>query len=102
MLVFNTKFFFFSFFFRIKKIQNLTKCSPRGDLYTLRSFSLSSRKMSFSLGAGHDGGDSSCPEKDKYLMATATNELNRDEPYTANPWRFSPCSIKSFREFFHS
>ncbi|XP_060553403.1 A disintegrin and metalloproteinase with thrombospondin motifs like [Ruditapes philippinarum] len=59
-------------------------------------------ELGHNLNADHDGESNNCRKEDMYLMAPITNQLSYNNPYKVNPWRFSPCSIKSIKNFFQS
>jgi len=55
----------------------------------------------YSLGADHDGtGDSSsCRADDQFLMALDSKYGGPHDDHLAQPWKFSMCSIHSFKIF---
>ena len=57
----------------------------------------------YSLGAPHDAGDdqSPCDVNADFVMAPFVPSLSSTST-TINPWRFSSCSIESFKNYVNS
>ncbi|KAH3713957.1 hypothetical protein DPMN_073759 [Dreissena polymorpha] len=63
--------------------------------------------LTCSLGAHHDGEKddataSACPPADKFIMVPAVSSFSPGVAYTVNPWRFSTCSVKQFKNYIQS
>ncbi|XP_053393340.1 A disintegrin and metalloproteinase with thrombospondin motifs adt-2-like isoform X2 [Mercenaria mercenaria] len=65
---------------------------------------VAAHELGHNLNASHDGSGTSkdCEAGDKYIMSPWVTQLLSSKNYTVNPWRFSPCSIASFRSYFQS
>ncbi|XP_053383883.1 uncharacterized protein LOC123535799 isoform X2 [Mercenaria mercenaria] len=60
---------------------------------------IAAHELGHSSGAAHDGYGkaANCSANRKFTMSTYL-VLNPNSPYTVDPWRFSVCSIQSFKE----
>ncbi|XP_052249846.1 A disintegrin and metalloproteinase with thrombospondin motifs 7-like [Dreissena polymorpha] len=75
------------------------------DYYTTTS--VAAHELGHNLGAHHDGEKddataSACPPADKFIMVPAVSSFSPGVAYTVNPWRFSTCSVKQFKNYIQS
>jgi len=56
-----------------------------------------------SFGADHDGdGDAATCTDDNFIMAAVDTGIDETTTYSANPWRFSSCSVSAFKVFYQT
>ncbi|KAH3712680.1 hypothetical protein DPMN_072433 [Dreissena polymorpha] len=75
------------------------------DYYTTTS--VAAHELGHNLGSDHDGERSvsvasACSADSKFIMAPFVSSFNSSDEYTVNPWRFSTCSVKQFKNYIKS
>jgi len=86
-------------FFVVFKVTPVSACDAFWIITRIRSSVISRTLHICSLGANHDGDGNSCRESDQYIMAASSSGTTGNN---INLYRFSSCSVKSFRDYVKS
>ncbi|XP_052267678.1 uncharacterized protein LOC127869275 isoform X2 [Dreissena polymorpha] len=75
------------------------------DYYTTTS--VAAHELGHNLGSDHDGEQSdavasACSADSMFIMAPWVSSFQSGDAYTVNPWRFSTCSVKQFKNYIKS
>ncbi|XP_052258254.1 uncharacterized protein LOC127862990 isoform X5 [Dreissena polymorpha] len=86
---------------------NRNRVSIQEDDDYFTTTSVAAHELGHNLGSYHDGERSvdvasACSANSKFIMAPIVSSFSSSDAYTVNPWRFSTCSVKQFKNYIKS